>query len=61
MRFTRTLALTATLISLAAAQAPPDAAPPKPASSGAIQQRTPPQARITDFRAQRHPSSPVNR
>jgi len=52
MRFTHTLALTAMLISLAAAQAPPAAAPPKPASSGAIQQRTPPPARITEFRAQ---------
>jgi hypothetical protein len=39
-------------VSLAAAQAPPAAAPPKPASSGAIQQRTPPPARITEFRAQ---------
>jgi hypothetical protein len=39
-------------ISLAVAQVPPAAAPPKPASSGAIQQRTPPPARITDFRAQ---------
>jgi hypothetical protein len=52
MRLTRTLAFTATLISLAAAQAPPAAEPPKPASSGAIQQRTPPPARITEFRAQ---------
>jgi hypothetical protein len=52
MRFTHTLALTAMLISLAAAQAPPAAPPPKPASSGAIQQRTPPPARITEFRAQ---------
>jgi hypothetical protein len=51
MRFAQTLALTATLISFAAAQAPP-AEPPKPASSGAIQQRTPPPARITEFRAQ---------
>jgi hypothetical protein len=40
-------------ISLAVAQAPPPAAePPKPAPSAAIQQRTPPPARITDFRAQ---------
>jgi hypothetical protein len=51
MRFTP-LALTAILIGLAAAQAPPEAAPPKPASSGAIQRRTPPPARITEFRAQ---------
>jgi hypothetical protein len=38
-------------VSLAVAQGPP-ANPPKPASSGAIQQRTPPPARITEFRAQ---------
>jgi hypothetical protein len=52
MRSTQILALAATIIGLAAAQAPPAAAPPKPASSGAIQQRTPPPARITEFRAQ---------
>src|SRR5438552_11777018 len=52
MRLTLTLALNLTLLNLAAAQAPPAAQAPKPASSGAIQQRTPPPARITDFRAQ---------
>src|ERR1700730_2108264 len=52
MRLTQNLALTAILIAWAAAQAPPAVAPPKPASSGAIQQRTPPPARITEFRAQ---------
>jgi hypothetical protein len=51
MRFTPA-ALTAIMIGLAVAQAPPEAAPPTPASSGAIQRRTPPPARITDFRAQ---------
>ncbi len=49
MRFTL---ITLLSVSLAVAQAPPEAAPPKPASSGAIQQRTPPPARITEFRAQ---------
>jgi len=52
MRFTPSFALTALLIACAAAQAPPAAAPPKPALSGAIQQRIAPPARITDFRAQ---------
>jgi len=52
MRLTQTLALAATLISLAMSQAPPAAEPPKPASSGAIQQRIAPPARITEFRAQ---------
>src|SRR5579864_5773209 len=51
MRLTQTLILSVTVIAVAGAQAPP-AAPPKPASSGAIQQRTPPPARITEFRAQ---------
>src|ERR1700730_14854578 len=52
MRLTQVLALSNTLIIALGAQAPPAAAPPKPASSGAIQQRTPPPARITEFRAQ---------
>ena len=45
------LILAVALISTALGQAP-EAAPAKPASSGAIQQRTPPPARITEFRAQ---------
>ncbi len=45
MRFTQTLALTATLIGLATAQAPPAAAPRRPP-------RVQPPARITEFRAQ---------
>jgi len=52
MRLTQTLVPSVILIGIAAAQAPPAAEPPKPASSGAIQQRTPPPARITEFRAQ---------
>jgi hypothetical protein len=45
MRFTRTLAIIATLTGLAVAQAPPPAAPPKP-------QRVQPPARIADFKAE---------
>jgi hypothetical protein len=52
MRLMQMLAIAATWIASTAAQAPPEAVPPQPASSTPIRQRVQPPARITEFRAQ---------